>query len=226
MGTTKMDTTKKGTTKKSATKPNKRFWVGGIDRMTKPSLRKSKSGFRLFYQIDLTRIAELKKKVIATMMKPSLRNSKPGFRLFYRIILTRTVELKMRKMAAVARKHPRVISTNKKHHKHATVVTDSADNRVGEELEPTDDKDNVTNDGATEGATAGDTIADETTEVATSAAQTSSTSHARDVSRIPQPPVGRTAAQENRTRIMRHRERQRYIRYVEDCRRRGEEPRM
>ncbi|KAH7197266.1 uncharacterized protein B0J16DRAFT_391042 [Fusarium flagelliforme] len=33
-----METTKMGTTKKSATKPNKRVWVGGTYRMTKPSL--------------------------------------------------------------------------------------------------------------------------------------------------------------------------------------------
>nr|CEG04669.1 unnamed protein product [Fusarium clavum] len=73
-------------------------------------------------------------------------------------------KLKMRTMAAVARKHLRVISTNKKHHKHATVATDSADNRVVEEPKPTHDEDNATNDEATEDATIGDAVADEPSE--------------------------------------------------------------
>ncbi|CAG7557112.1 unnamed protein product [Fusarium equiseti] len=272
-----MGATKMGTTKKSATKPNKRFWEGGIFRV----------------------------------MKQWIPN-----------------KLKMRTMAAVARKHLRVISTNKKHHKHATVATDSADNRVVEEPKPTHDEDNATNDEATEDATIGDAVADEPPEVGTFAAhhtnnehhedatvaadsadnqakasedmttvhgiadepsedgynsnvneasrdtntgngiadepcedeeapefngdgdnstdheapgdtnaengtvdglteaQTSSASHAQDGSRIPQPPVGRTAAQERRTMLMRRQHRMRHKRYLEDCKRRGVKPAM
>ena len=104
MGTTKMGTTKMGTTKKSAIKPNKRFLGAGTKRMTNRSLQNSKSGSRLFYQIALTRTAELKKKVIAVMTKPSLRTSKSGSRLFYYIVLTRTAEPKKKVIEAMAPK--------------------------------------------------------------------------------------------------------------------------
>lgn len=135
-----------GTTKKSATKPNKRFWEGGVFRV----------------------------------MKRWIPNSKSGSRLFYQIVLTRTAELKMRTMAAVARKHLCRISTNKKHHKNATVATHSADNRVVEEPKPTHDEDNVTNDEATEDATIGDAIADEPLEVGTFAAHHTNNEHHED----------------------------------------------
>jgi len=83
-------------------------------------------------------------------------------------------------MTAVALKHLRVISTSKKHHKHAIVATDSADNRVVEEPKPTHDEDYVTNDEATEDATIGDAIADEPPEVGAFAAHHTNNEHHED----------------------------------------------